>query len=105
MIDLKWMALGNDHKTLETNTIIEMAAVVEKAGEPVVTTSEGDVEVSSNWEDVCPTFDDMNLKEDLLRGIYAYGFEKPSAIQQRAVKPVLLGRDIIAQAQSGEELL
>lgn len=29
----------------------------------------------------------MNLKEDLLRGIYAYGFEKPSAIQQRAIVP------------------
>jgi superfamily II DNA/RNA helicase len=43
----------------------------------------------------------MDLKEDLLRGIYAYGFEKPSAIQQRAVKPILMGRDVIAQAQSG----
>eukprot|EP00606_Chrysophyceae_sp_TOSAG23-5_P000026 GSChrysophyteH2.ASY1.ANO1.450.1 assembled CDS len=43
----------------------------------------------------------MDLKEDLLRGIYAYGFEKPSAIQQRAIKPMLLGRDVIAQAQSG----
>ena len=43
----------------------------------------------------------MNLKEDLLRGLYAYGFEKPSAIQQRAVMPILSGRDVIAQAQSG----
>jgi translation initiation factor 4A len=43
----------------------------------------------------------MELKEELLRGIYAYGFEKPSAIQQRAVKPTLLRRDVIAQAQSG----
>lgn len=38
----------------------------------------------------------------LIAGIYAYGFEKPSAIQQRAVKPTLTGRDVIAQAQSGE---
>jgi translation initiation factor 4A len=37
----------------------------------------------------------------LQRGIYAYGFEKPSAIQQRAIVPVLTGRDTIAQAQSG----
>jgi len=43
----------------------------------------------------------MGLREDLLRGIYAYGFEKPSAIQQRAIRPVLKGRDVIAQAQSG----
>ncbi|KAI5021892.1 hypothetical protein ZWY2020_058622 [Hordeum vulgare] len=30
-----------------------------------------------------------------------YGFEKPSAIQQRAVIPIISGRDVIAQAQSG----
>ena len=34
----------------------------------------------------------MNLKEDLLRGIFAYGFEKPSAIQQRAIMPVIKGK-------------
>ncbi|GAA5973873.1 hypothetical protein JCM8115_006180 [Rhodotorula mucilaginosa] len=50
---------------------------------------------------VAPTFDALGLKEDLLRGIYAYGFEKPSAIQQRAILPVIKGRDVIAQAQSG----
>lgn len=36
-------------------------------------------------------FDDMNLREELLRGIYAYGFEKPSAIQQRAIIPCIKG--------------
>lgn len=46
-------------------------------------------------------FDAMNLKEELLRGIYAYGFEKPSAIQQRAIMPCVKGHDVIAQAQSG----
>jgi len=50
---------------------------------------------------VVSTFDDLNLKEDLLRGIYAYNFEKPSAIQQRAILPITQGRDVIAQAQSG----
>jgi hypothetical protein len=43
----------------------------------------------------------MELPEELLRGIYSYGFEKPSAIQQRAIKPAMMGRDLIAQAQSG----
>merc|ERR1719427_1511909 len=43
----------------------------------------------------------MNLKENLLRGIFAYGFEKPSAIQQRAIMPAVKGYDLIAQAQSG----
>nr|XP_019008097.1 ATP-dependent RNA helicase eIF4A [Kwoniella pini CBS 10737]OCF46878.1 ATP-dependent RNA helicase eIF4A [Kwoniella pini CBS 10737] len=43
----------------------------------------------------------MDLKGDLLRGVYAYGFERPSAIQQRAIMPIITGRDCIAQAQSG----
>jgi len=47
------------------------------------------------------SFDDMDLPEGLLRGIYSYGFERPSAIQQRAVQPVREGRDTIGQAQSG----
>eukprot|EP01099_Mayorella_cantabrigiensis_P002277 TRINITY_DN2006_c0_g1_i1.p1 TRINITY_DN2006_c0_g1~~TRINITY_DN2006_c0_g1_i1.p1 ORF type:complete len:423 (-),score=116.29 TRINITY_DN2006_c0_g1_i1:173-1381(-) len=51
--------------------------------------------------EICPTFDNMSLKEELLRGIYAYGFVKPSAIQQRAIIPAIGGRDVIAQAQSG----
>ncbi|KAG9508640.1 Eukaryotic initiation factor 4A-III, partial [Fragariocoptes setiger] len=46
-------------------------------------------------------FDAMDLRPELLRGIYAYGFEKPSAIQQRAIKPIIKGYDVIAQAQSG----
>jgi superfamily II DNA/RNA helicase len=50
---------------------------------------------------VVDNFDDMNLKEELLRGIYAYGFEKPSAIQQRAIIPCVKGHVVIAQAQSG----
>jgi len=57
--------------------------------------------IDSNWEEICENFDDMNLKEELLRGIYAYGFEKPSAIQQRAIVPCIKGMDVIAQAQSG----
>ena len=50
---------------------------------------------------VVGTFDAMGLREDLLRGLYSYGLEKPSAIQQRAIVPMIKGRDVIAQAQSG----
>ena len=57
--------------------------------------------VETNYDEVIESFDDMGLKEDLLRGIYSYGFEKPSAIQQRAIKPLMMNRDTIAQAQSG----
>ncbi|OQV17527.1 Eukaryotic initiation factor 4A-II [Hypsibius exemplaris] len=64
-------------------------------------TRDGDQIIESNWNEVTETFDDMALKEALLRGVYAYGFEKPSAIQQRAIMPCVKGRDVIAQAQSG----
>ena len=57
-------------------------------------------QVATNWE-VVQSFDDMHLKEDLLRGIYAYGFESPSALQQRGILPITSGRDTILEAQSG----
>jgi translation initiation factor 4A len=49
----------------------------------------------SVWEDV----DELNPQ--LLRGIYAYNFEKPSHIQQKSILSILRGNDVIAQAQSG----
>jgi len=55
----------------------------------------------TKWEKVAESFDDMGLKQHLLRGIYAYGFERPSAIQQRGILPILAGHDMIGQAQSG----
>ena len=58
-------------------------------------------EDDENWTEVVENFDDMNLKEGLLRGIYGYGFEKPSAVQSRAIIPCLTGKDVIVQAQSG----
>ena len=67
-----------------------------------VTAPEEALEFETSREvQVVTSFNDMGLKEELLRGIYSYGFDKPSAIQQRAVVPILLGRDVIAQAQSG----
>lgn len=56
--------------------------------------------VESNVEPISD-FDSMGLRDELLRGIYANGFEKPSAIQQRAIVPLAQGKDVIAQAQSG----
>ena len=46
-------------------------------------------------------WDEFDLKEELLRGIYSYGFESPSQIQKIAIKPILDKKDVIAQAQSG----
>jgi translation initiation factor 4A len=47
------------------------------------------------------SWDDLDIDPNILRGIYSYGFERPSPIQKKAIKPIMSGRDIIAQAQSG----
>jgi len=56
-----------------------------------------------NW--ACDKFEDMGeedgLKEDLLLGIIAMGYLEPSRIQSYAVQPIVKGRDILAQSQSG----
>lgn len=55
--------------------------------------------------ETCPVeikkWDDFNLRDDLLRGIYNYGFEVPSEIQKKSILPLISLKDIIAQAQSG----
>jgi len=58
------------------------------------------IEEENNTNEIY-NWDDLHINDDLLRGIYAYGFEKPSYIQQRAIEPIINGKDIIAQAQSG----
>ena len=47
------------------------------------------------------SFDELSIREDLLRGIYGYGFEKPSMIQHKSIPVLYSGKDVIAQAQSG----
>jgi translation initiation factor 4A len=47
------------------------------------------------------SFDELGINENLLRGIYGYGFEKPSVIQNKTIPILISGKDVIAQAQSG----
>jgi len=47
------------------------------------------------------SWEDLEISSDLLRGIYGYGFERPSPIQSKAIVPIMKGKDVIAQAQSG----
>jgi len=61
----------------------------------MTTIASGDVPEFSKWEDV------PELDPDLLRGIYGYGFEDPSPIQQKSILSIIQERDVIAQAQSG----
>jgi translation initiation factor 4A len=56
----------------------------------------------SSWED-----ENLDLKPKLLRGIYSFGFEKPSSVQKKVLFPMTKNKyknrlkDIIGQAQSG----
>lgn len=56
---------------------------------------------SSEKIDIVQSFDELDLREELLRGVYAYGFDKPSAVQKRAILPIIRKRDVIVQSQSG----
>lgn len=47
------------------------------------------------------SWDDFDMNAKILRGVYGIGFEKPSHIQSKAIKPMMDGKDILAQAQSG----
>ena len=57
--------------------------------------------LDKNVESEINTFEELDLSEELLRGIYSYGFEKPSPIQKLAIRPLIEKRDVLAQAQSG----
>jgi ATP-dependent RNA helicase len=50
-------------------------------------------------EDVA-AFDGMRLKHDLQRAIFEIGFERPTALQQRAIRPIASGSNVIAQTES-----
>lgn len=52
-----------------------------------------------NWE--INNWEDLDISPDILRGIFGYGFEKPSPIQKKAITPIIAKKDVIAQAQSG----
>lgn len=71
---------------------ISASASIEISGTSVVEST--DIKVYSS-------FDDMALPANVLRGIYAFGFEKPSRIQEKAIMPIVEGHDVLAQAQSG----
>lgn len=43
----------------------------------------------------------LGLKQEILNGIYNYGFERPSPIQRIGIKPIMDGRDLVLQSHSG----
>jgi translation initiation factor 4A len=77
-------------KGLKVNSVISILSMSGEEDKVI----ESNIPVIENW-------DEMNLCDNLIRGIYSYGFEKPSEIQKKSIPSIIEGRDIIAQAQSG----
>jgi translation initiation factor 4A len=71
----------NEEENIQTESMIEENPI-----------SESDIKPIENW-------DELDIKPELLRGIFAYGFEKPSEIQKKSIPAIISGRDVIAQAQ------
>ena len=63
-------------------------------GKQMIFETSEDIEVNAS-------FQEMGFREELLKGIFCYGFDKPSAVQQRAIRPIIKGRDVIVQSQNG----
>ncbi|CAG9335138.1 unnamed protein product [Blepharisma stoltei] len=60
-----------------------------------------DNSIQSHSDETAQDFRDMGLKEDVLRGIFSAGFETPSIVQQRTIKIIAKGSDMIIQSKSG----
>ncbi len=66
------------------------------------------MDIFQNYEtteelDFFDSFEDekLALKDNILKGIFCYGYETPSQIQRIAIKPIIDGRDIVVQSHSG----
>jgi superfamily II DNA/RNA helicase len=89
--------------TISEDTHNGTTSVQEKPSTVFEGKEEDKKDVGSSEESFKPVekWDDMGLNESILRGIYSYGYENPSPIQKKAIVPMLSGKDLIAQAQSG----
>ena len=71
----------------------------EQSKETNKVSKDNDMIIESNEQlEIITSFDELNLREELLRGVYAYGFDKPSAVQKRAILPIIQNRDVIVQS-------
>lgn len=93
-IDSIWLKVSTEMRMVRVKRFSRLRSILTRNTERMEFSTSKEVTVA-------PTFEDMHLKENLLRGIYAYGYESPSAVQSRAIVQICKGRDTIAQAQSG----
>jgi len=87
--------------SMETNKENDEESDDESGGEIIKETSKDSETLVENVKKEISSWEELDIKNNLLRGIYANGFENPSPIQRRAILPMLSKHDIIAQAQSG----
>ncbi|AQG80101.1 DEAD/DEAH box helicase [Spirosoma montaniterrae] len=52
-------------------------------------------------EPAVPLFSDLAISDEILQAVTDMGFVSPSPIQAEAIPPILAGRDVIGQAQTG----
>jgi superfamily II DNA/RNA helicase len=86
--------------SLESPTL-SVASPASPTYPPPSVTSNADIVLEATATAIANSWDDIDVAPDLLRGIYAYGFDNPSPVQANAIPVILGGKDIIAQAQSG----
>ena len=80
---------------MSTEEVVVKMETVENVGADAAS----NIELDPNG--VYTSFEAMNLKMDLMRGVFGYGFEEPSIIQRKGIVPIICGRDVLGQAQSG----
>ena len=87
---------------MSTNNINNEEIVREAiVGEAIAGEAKSEAIVGEEVDYSFTSWDSLEIKPELLRGIYAYGFEQPSPIQMKAIKPIMMKKDVLAQAQSG----
>lgn len=102
----KTMSSQNSESMSTTKPVKTLSKVKQSSKSPTQSV-DSDLDLSSQKVEEKKTppkkqkFEDFNIKEAILRGIYAIGWETPSVIQCQAIPHILSGRDVIMQAQSG----
>ncbi|KAH3743749.1 Eukaryotic initiation factor 4A-I [Pelomyxa schiedti] len=88
--------LCSTHLEQEINNFGSIRSAVPRA-----ITQEPRTTPSSSTNNTACSFDEMGLSDNVLRGIYAWGFETPSLPQRNTITGMMSGRDILTQAQPG----
>ena len=89
------------NKTNESNDKLTSSGSDETSGSNETSGSDETVASPKYQVQAINSFDNMGLCDELLHGVYGYGFETPSLIQQKAIVPMTLNVDMIGQSQSG----